>query len=411
MPASRERAQAASVVIAAVREAVQADERVDMVPARLVEQARVIWGGRDVLVLSEHGLGSGMEGTEDTDMTHAQACAIAHAAGADTLLLVSGYELTLGQVSGNTQAKLAAALALINVGTCKPRQRAVVRAAGTRATAQEALAGARTALARAAYEALQDLLPLHSTVRAVSAHGGAMTHGARTGVKPGQYFDVRRDERVVGQVYVDEVAEGSAEVSLVHGVRRLQAGDRLIERTRPVRRFEVGLTATPSVLERVQADDIVRVATAVHGMLYRPVGSNMYGGSVERLSAKDFSRWRIGIHLGRQVRIVPRRLFAYARASAGLLWARQGLRAGPNVPGFSGGGHIRGFELTGAIGARYLLGDGLVVQLSAAMPLPLYRNTWFLDWDAKWPIPEPALLYASPQRLLPTVSLGAGWTF
>jgi hypothetical protein len=411
MPAPRERAQAAGVVVAAVREAAAADERLDVVPDKLVEQARVVWGGRDVLVLSEHGIGSGMDDAAgNADMARTQACAIGHAAGAAWLLLVSGYEMELGQATGNAEVRLAGTLAVINVRTCKVRERAVARATGTGASAAEALAGARAALARAAHERLRGLLPLHSAVRAVRGRGGAMRHGARDGVQPGQYFDVRRDARVVGQVYVDDVAEDGAEVSLVRGVASLQAGDRLVER-KPVRVFEVGLTATPGVLDRVDARDIVRVATAVHGTLYRPVGSNMYGGSLERMSAKDFSRWRVGVHFGRQVRIVPRRLFAYARLGAGLLWARQAVREGPPFDTFYGGAHLRGFELTPAIGARYLLGDGLVVQLAASMPIPLYHDTWYLDWDAKWTAPAEVLYYASPQRLLPTVSLGAGWTF
>jgi hypothetical protein len=410
MPAPRERAQAARVVAAAVREAVQGDARVDLVPARLVEQAQVVWGGRDVLVLTEEdGIGSGLDGTS-AEMSRTQACAIGHAAGAQRLLLVSGHELELGQVSGGTETRLAATLTLINIGSCKVREQGAVRAAGTGASAEQALASGRTALVEAAREQLQGLLPLHSEVRAVSPDGGAMAHGARYGVRPGQYFDVHREAGVVGHVYVDDVAADSAEVSLVGGVSRLRAGDRLVER-KAVRVFEVALSAAPNVLDRVDADGVIRVATALHWTTYRPVGSNIYGVSVERLGAADFTRWRAGIDLGRQVRIVPRRLFAYARVGAGFVWASQGLRETPDFETFYGGGKLRGFELTGAIGARFVLSDALVAHLGASMPIPLYENTWYYEWDSKQPIPADTLIYARAYRQLPTVSLALGWTF
>jgi hypothetical protein len=410
MPAPRERAQAARAVMAAVREAVQVDPRVDLVPAKLVEQAQVVWGGRDVLVLTEDdGIGSGLDG-KSAEMSRTQTCAIGHAAGAQRLLLVSDHELALGQVSGGTEARLAATLTLINIGSCKVRERAVVRAAGTGASVEEALASGRTALVAAAHERLQGLLPLHSEVRAVSPDGGAMAHGARYGVRPGQYFEVHRETGVVGQVYVDDVAADSAEVSLVGGVSRLRAGDRLVER-KPVRVFEVAVSAAPNVLDRLDADGVIRVATALHWTTYRPVGSNMYGISVERLGTTDFTRWRAGVDIGRQVRIVPRRLFAYARVGAGVLWARQGLREAPIYDTFYGGGQLRGFELTSAIGARYVLSDALVVWLGASMPVPLYKNTWYYEWDTKQPIPADTLIYTRPYRQLPTASLALGWTF
>ena len=410
MPAPRERAQAARAVVAAVREAVRADARVELVPAALVRQAQVVWGGRDVLVLTEEdGIGSGLDGTS-AEMSRTQACAIGHAAGAQRLLLVDGYELELGQVSGGAETRLAATLTVINIGSCKVRERAVVRAAGTGASVEAALASGRTALAKAAHEQLQGLLPLHSEVRAVSPDGGAMAHGTRDGVRPGQYFDVRREAGVVGHVYVDDVAADSAEVSLVGGVSRLRAGDRLVERA-PVRVFEVAVSAAPNVLDRVDADGVIRVATAMHLTTYRPVGSNMYGLSVERLGAADFTRWRIGVDLGRQVRIVPRRLFAYARVGAGVLLARQGLRVTPDYESFSGGGKLRGLELTGTIGARYVLSDALVVHLGASMPVPLYKNTWYYEWHPLIAVRPEDLIYTRPYRLLPTVSLALGCTF
>jgi len=211
-------------------------------------------------------------------------------------------------------------------------------------------------------------------------------------------------------VYVDDVATDSAEVSLVGGVSRLRAGDRLVER-KPVRVFEVVMSAAPNVLDRVDADGVIRVATALHLATYRPVGSNIYGVSVERLGARDFTRWRIGVDLGRQVRIVPRRLFAYARVGAGVLWARQGLRVTPGYADFYGGGKLRGLELTSAIGARFVLSDALVVHLGASMPVPIYKNTWYYEWHPLIAVPAEDLIYTRPYRLLPTVSLALGWTF
>lgn len=410
MPAPRERAQAARVVVAAVREAAAVDARVDLVPDKLVEQAQVVWGGRDVLVLSdEDGIGSGLDG-KSAEMTRTQTCAIGHAAGAQRLLLVSDYGMDMGQVSGGTEARLSATLTVINIGSCKVRERAVVEAAGTGASAEEALASGRTALARAAHAELQDLLPLHSEVRAVSAGGGAMAHGARDGVRPGQYFDVHRETAVVGHVYVDDVAADSAEVSLVRGVSRLQPGDRLVER-KAMRVFEVAMGASPSVLDRLDADGKIGVAAAMHVMTYRPVGSNLYGLMVERLGATDFTRWRAGVDIGRQVRIVPRRLFAYARVGGGFVWARQGLRETPSYDTFYGGGKLRGFEVTATIGARYLLSDVLVVHLGASMPFPLYNNTWYYEWDSKQPIPADTLIYPRAYRQMPAASLALGWTF
>jgi hypothetical protein len=422
-----DRQQAAKLAVAAVHEAAAADDRFELAPPDDVANARALWD-QDVVVLTEDAqVGSGME-DGNAEMSRTQACAVGHAAGAARLLLVSGYALELPparaagapvatQVSHGGVApgpplgvRLTATLTVINVESCKVRERAVVSArAESSSSLDEAVAGVRAAFARSAGEALQRLLPLHSGVRAVTRHGGDMNRGARDGVREGQWFEVHRSARPVGHVHVEDVAEEQARVSLVRGVTRLQPGDRLVE-SKAVRIIEAGATITPNVLARTRADDVFGVALGVHLMTYRPVSSNMYVFTFERLALTDFSRIRGGLEIGRQIRIMPRRLFAYGRVGVGVVSSHQTIR---NSDGMAvDKGTLLGFELLNAVGVKALFGDALVVHLSASLPIGLYDETWYLQsWDNKMPVPEEMLIYPSPFRFQPTLTLAAGWSF
>lgn len=397
--------QAASLVVAAVREVAAADDRFELVPDKDVAQARALWG-EGVMVLTENAeVGSGLGGDGSDTMSRTQACAIGHAAGADRLLLLGGYALELA----GPDARLSATLTVINIDSCKVRERARVSAGARAATAEEAMAGARADFARSASEALERLLPLHSAVRAVSRHGGEMEHGARAGVREGQFFAVHRAARPVGHVYVDDVAEDAARVSLVRGTSRLEAGDRLVEGP-PVREFEVGLGLTPTSVPRNRDEAAMGVAVGGHLMTYRPVSSNMFVFSLERLGLRDFSRIRGGLEFGRQFRILPRRLFAYARVGVGAVRGQQTLRDADGVA--LDRGMMVGFELLNALGLRATFGDGLVMHASVSMPVKLYRDTWYYEsWSNKVPVPEEMLVYPSPFRALPTFTVAAGWRF
>jgi hypothetical protein len=415
------RQQAAALVVAAVHESVAADDRFTLVPVEEVARARSLWGEGVMVLTDEAKVGSGLD-DGDASMSHTQACAIGHSAGAARLLLVSGYALDLepsgtdaatpapGQVSGGAgmAARLTATLTVLEIESCKVRERAVIRASrGSGASVEEVVAGARADFARSVTEGLQRLLPVHSGVRAVSRRGGEMDRGARHGVRPGQYFAVHRDARAVGHVYVEAVAEDGARVSLVRGASRLQPGDRLVEEG-TVRIFEIGGSLTPNLLARNGADDAFGVATAVHVMTYQPVGSNLFALSFERLGLPDFSRWRGGIEIGRQVSIVPRRLFGYARVGLGLVRSQQDV---VDAFGVADGGVMSGFELLNALGVKALFGEGLVIHASASMPFGLYNEAWFRKSNDKFEVPAEDLVYPSPFRALPTLTLGVGWRF
>ena len=414
------RQQAASLAVAAVREVAAADDRFDLVPAENVARARSLWG-EDVIVLNESAkVGSGLD-DGDAGMSHTKACAIGHTAGATRLLLISGYGLTLGPsgqagatgatgATGGMGAQLTATLTVMDVASCKVRERAVVRASHASAVSTEdAVAGVRADFARSAGHALQRLLPVHSAVRAVRGQGGEMDRGTRHGVREGQYFEVHRDARTVGHVYVEDVAEDGARVSLVRGVRRLEPGDRLVE-DEPMRLYELGVSLTPNVLSRTRDDDVFGVATGAHLMTYRPVTSPLFSLSFERLGLPDFARLRAGLQAGAQLRILPRRLFAYAQVGFGVVRTHQTLRdaAGMKLDR----GNLRGYELLNAVGLKATFGDHLVLHVSASMPVRLYRETWYsANWDNKMPVPEEMLVYPSPFRFLPTLTLGLGWRF
>jgi hypothetical protein len=408
------RQQAAALAVAAAREVASADGRFDLVPAEDVARARSLWG-EDVIVLNEAAeVSSGLDGG-DAGMSHTKACAIGHTAGATRLLLISGYALDMRSpgpagAAGALAAQLTATLTIIEVKSCKVRQRAVVRAnhASTVST-EDAVAGVRADFASSTDRALQWLLPVHSAVRAVSRHGGVMNRGARQGVRAGQYFEVHRDARAVGHVYVDDVAEDGARVSLVRGVSRLAPGDRLVE-SRPVRVFEFGASLTPNVLSRTRADDIFGVATGAHLMTYRPVSSNMFALSFERLGLPDFSRLRVSLEYGWQIRVIPRRLFGYARAGLGIVRSKQTMRDSAGMA--FDRGTMSGFELANAIGVKATFGPYLVLHASASMPVRLYRDAWYLEsWDNKVEANEEDLTYPSPFRFLPALTLGMGLRF
>ena len=408
------RQQAAALAAAAVREVASVDDRFELVPAENVARARSLWG-EDVVVLNEDAaVGSGLDGG-DAGMSYTKACAIGHTAGANRLLLISGYALDLGPsgqagATGALGARLTATLTVLEIASCKVRESAMVRAShASSVSTEEAVAGVRADFARSAGQALERLLPVHSAVRTVSGHGGEMNRGARHGVREGQYFEVYRNARSVGHVYVDEVAEDGARVSLVSGVSRLEPGDRLVE-DQPVRVYEVTAALTPNVLARTRADDVFGVATGVQLMTYRPVSSNMYVLSFERLGLADFRRLRASLELGRQLRIIPRRLFGYARVGLGVMSSRQTLR---DIDGMAyDSATISGLELVNAIGVKALFGRGLVLHASASMPFRLYRDVWYLaSWDSKVSANKEDLTYPSPFRFLPTLTLGLGWSF
>ena len=419
--------QAAALALAALREVAAADERFDLAADEDLARARALWG-KGVMVLTPEGL-IDSDALANNTMNHTQACAIGHTAGAARLLMVSGYALELapmGAAAGAPamrqvadaevtpgvmlDARLTATLTVVEIETCKVRERPVVSAGrGSSTSAEEAVAGARADFARSASEALEGLLPVHAGVRTVSRHGGEMNRGASDGVRAGQYFEVQRDARAIGHVYVDDVATDTAQVSLVHGVSRLAPGDRLVE-GKAVREFEVGATLTPNVLSRTRADDVFGVAVGAQLMTYRPVGSNMYVVSFERLGLPGFSRIRGGMEIGRQVRIVPRRLFGYARVGLGAVRGQQAVRDSAGVK--IDRGMLLGLELLNAVGVKTVFGDGLVVHLSASMPVRLYREAWYLEsWDNKIEVPEDMVVYPSPFRYLPTLTLGLGWRF
>jgi hypothetical protein len=406
------RQQAAALAAAAVHEVASADDRFELVPAENVARARSLWG-EDVMVLNEEAaVSSGLDGG-DAGISHTKACAIGHTAGANRLLLISGYALDLGPSAGATSelgARLTATLTVLDIASCKVRERAIVRAShASSVSAEEAVAGVRADFARSAGQALQRLLPVHSAVRTVSGHGGEMNRGARDGVREGQYFEVHRNARAVGHVYVEDVAEDGARVSLVSGVSRLAPGDRLVE-DEPVRVYEVAAALTPNVLARTSADDVFGVAAGVQLMTYRPVSSNMYVLSFERLAMTDFLRLRASLEYGRQLRIIPRRLFGYARVGLGAMSGKQTLRQSDGMA--FDNATISGLELVNALGVKALFGRGLVLHASASMPFRLYRDVWYLaSWDSKVRANEEDLTYPSPFRSLPTLTLGLGWSF
>jgi hypothetical protein len=144
-------------------------------------------------------------------------------------------------------------------------------------------------------------------------------------------------------------------------------------------------------------------------MVSQPVSSNVYGLTAEYMDAGQLQRWRLGVHYARQLRIVPRRLFAHARAGVGMFWAEQPLidEAGQMYDGAT----ARGIELLNGLGVKALLGASLAVQAELSYPLPLRDDYWALDSNPKHRAPADALIYPRPQRGLPTLTLGVSMRF
>jgi len=420
VPPAPEQAAAAAVLVPAAYAAIQADERFLLATVEQVAAAR-----------AEHGV-------SDTDLTYPDACRVGRAVGASHAILIGGYDLSvytserksdfkrgrsmvseLGNSHGaahsnpasryENEARVTASIIVMDMASCKVGEQAVIRARReSDVSVDDARSRVQKDFVEAVRQGLQKLFPLHAFVRATRQHGGVISHGSRHGMRPGQYYAVRRAGRVVADVHVDEVEPDSAQVSLVRGAHHLQPGDRLSERD-TLQVWELGVAATPSSLARRGADDVLALATSVHGTVSQPVSGFVYGLAVERLSASDLQRWRGGVHFARQLRIVPRRLFVHARAGLGLFWARQPLL--DETGQMYDTGTSRGIELLNGLGLKALLGESLAVQVEVSYPLPLRDDRWALGSDPKHLAPADALIYPRPQRGLPSVTAGVGVRF
>jgi hypothetical protein len=307
------------------------------------------------------------------------------------------------------EARATASVIVMEMASCKVGEQAVIRARReSDVSVEDARGKVRDDFVEAVRQGLQKLFPLHAFVRAPRHHGGIISHGSRHGVRHGQYYAVRRDGRVVGDVHVDEVAPDSAQVSLVRGVQRLQPGDRLSERD-TLQVWEFGVAATPTVLARREADDGFGLAASVHTMVSQPVSGNVYGLMVEYLNASELQRWRGGVHYARQLRLVPRRLFVHARLGVGLFWANQPLA--DETGRMYDSATIQGIELLNGLGVKALLGQSVAVQAEIAYPLPLRGDQWRLASNPKLAAPAEDLIYARAQKGMPTLTLGATLRF
>lgn len=420
VPPTPQQAAAAAVLVPAAHAAIQADERFVLATVEQVAAAR-----------AEHGV-------SNTDLTYPDACRVGRAVGASHAILIGGYDLSVhtsekksdikrarGMVSelGNShgaahsapasryenEARVTASVVVMDMASCKVSEQAVIRARReSDVSVDDARSKVRDDFVEAVRQGLQRLFPLHAFVRAPRHPGGIISHGSRHGVRHGQYYAVRRAGRVVGDVHVDEVERESAQVSLVRGVHRLQPGDRLSERD-TLHVWELAVAATPNLLARREADDILGLATSVHSTVSQPVSGNVYGLMVEYLSASRLQRWRGGVHCARQLRIVPRRLFAHARIGLGLFLAEQPLldESGQMYDSATS----RGIEILNGLGVKALLGEWLAVQAELSYPLPLRDDRWALGSDPKFRAPADALIYPRPQRGLPTLTVGVGMRF
>jgi hypothetical protein len=443
VPPTPQQAAAAALIVPAAQAAIRAEGRFVVTPAEQVSAAR-----------AEHGVG-------DTDLSYPDACRVGRAVGASHVILLGGYDLTTftsetgaarpkistggeqghdptrgasanqseltsarGMVAEQPpghgamhsppastfefEARAAASIIVMDMASCKVGEQAVIRARHeSDVSEQDARDRLRDDFGTAVRQGLQKLFPLRAFVREPRDRGGIVSHGSRHGVREGQYYDVHRAGRVVAQVHVDEAELDSAEVSLVRGVRRLEAGDRLTERD-AVHVWEVALAATPSLLARRQADDALAVATGVHVTVAEPVSGNAYGLMVEYLDVGDLQRWRGGVSYAWQLRVIPRLLFAHARVGVGLFTASQ-----PYIDeaGQMDTGRARGFELLNGLGIKALLGHSLAVQAEASVPLAAYADQWYRASNSKFRAPEDALRFPSAQRILPTLSLALAWRF
>lgn len=420
VPPTPQQTAAATILVPAARDAIRDDGRFVLATPEQVAAAR-----------SEHGV-------SNTDLTYPDACRVGRAVGARHAILIGGYDLTLhtaekkssfkqarGMVAEQPpghgaayspptarfefEARVTASFIVMDMTSCKVAEQAVIRAHRESDVSVDAARNeVEDDFVQAVRQGLQKLFPLQAFVRAPRAHGGIIGHGSRQGVRHGQYYAVRRDGRVVGEVHVDEVAPDSAQVSLVRGVQRLRPGDWLTERD-TLQMWEVGIAATPSVLSRREADDTLGLAASVHSSVSEPVSGNVYGVMLEYLNASKLERWRGGVHYARQIRLLPRRLFVHARLGVGAYWARQPLV--DETDQMYDRATVRGVELLNGLGIKALLGRSLAVQAEISYPLPLRGDRWRLSSNDKLPAPADDLLYTRVQKALPTLTLGVGLRF
>lgn len=418
VPPAPQAQRAAATLGGRAREAIQADGRFTVISPDKVAEARAA------------------EGVQDADLSYPEVCRVGRAVGAQHVILLGGYDMgmhttekrselkrALGVVAeGSTpsapaprpeiQAWAMASIIVMDMKSCAAKDQIVIRARHESQVSElDAAEKVQEDFGAAVRQTLQKLFPLYTFVRTPQGHGGVMSHGARHGVRAGQYYEVRRGARLVGHVHVDEVAQGSARVSLVRGVRRLEPGDRLTERG-AMYTWEMQLAATPNLLARQGSpgdDDAFGVAPSVRGMLYQLASNNAYGLMVERLQVPDLVRWRGGLEYTRLFRIMPRRLLAYARIGFGLFTADQPLldAAGQRYDR----GTARGFEVLNGLGLKSLFGDWLALDLNVSYPLPLRDDHWFLESNDKHKAPAEALIYARPQARMPMLSLGVSVRF
>lgn len=419
VPPTPRQAQAATLLGSRTRAAIETDGRFTVVSPDRVAEARAA------------------EGVNDADLSYPEACRVGRTVGAQHVILLGGYDMgmhttekrgelkrALGVVAeGSTPSAPAprpeivawatASIIVMDMKSCAAKDQIVIRARyESQVSELDAQEKVQEDFGAAVRQTLQKLFPLDTFVRTPQRHGGVMSHGARHGVREGQYYEVHRGARLVGHVHVDEVARDSARVSLVRGVHQLKPGDRLKERN-PMYAWEVQLAATPNLFSRHggpgEDDSAFGLAPSVRGMLYQLASNNGYSVMIERLQARELTRWRGGVEYTRMFRILPRRLLAYARIGMGLFTANQPLldAAGEKYDG----GTARGFELLNGLGVKTLFGDWLALDLSVSYPLPLRDDQWFLDSDHKFQAPAGALLYPRAHERLPTLSLGMSVRF
>ncbi|WP_428262011.1 hypothetical protein [Haliangium sp.] len=418
-PADHEKA--AALVIEILRHKLGDEARFELADAAAVERAR-----------AQHG-------APGQPLTFAQACTIGRELQVPRVVIVGGYQVHESTTSGAPRPKLPKdgiiimdeALDFDGRATAKIKRSVrvtghiLIMATDTCAVERQsefdadyatlledpgqAMHEARREFSEAVDRGLRDLFPMRTTITTVSRYGGVVVGGTVHGIQAGQYYEVIRDERLIGHVYVDKADDASAEVSLVRGAPALDAGDFLSE-AGTVRVWELAFHGTPNFLDQRGGSSSFGVAAAARVELSQPVSASTYGFVVEHLRADDLTRWRAGIEYGYQLRLIPRRLFAYGRVGAGLLLASQPLydpETGQEVDGAS----ARGFEFLNGVGVKAAFGDGLTLHLDAGFPLAFRDRHWALDSDRKKTAPAEMRTYDRPQSSWPTVSLGLGWRF
>lgn len=420
-PAAPELRAIAGFIIDSAHQQLSADPRFRLADRDAVARARSGYGGAD------------------QDLTFAQACLLGRQVDVTSVLLVGGYALDerayesqaapvkprfeptlLNQTRPGMRdaaspdlkrsAHIGVNLIVVDTDTCKMGESALVGAKHDSPAAEPAvaLAEAKSDFQAALREGLQKLFPVRTTIASSAGNRGQLSVGADHGVRAGQYYEVIRDQRLIGHAYVDTVEATSAQVSLVRGADTFRDGDRLAEHG-IVRVWEVGVTGTPTLLDRQRGDDALGVAVGVEASMYQPVSSNLYRVMIENLRVDGLSRWRLGVELGRQVRLIPRRLFAYGRLGLGAVTAHQDLvdDAGQVVDGATG----RSLEILNAVGLKATFGDNLAVHVSAGYPLLIPSPTWSLDSDHRMDATPEQLTYKRSEPPWPRVTVSAGWRF